>query len=162
MSGREEGTVSESVRQRLEADLRAAMRAGDHARRDTVRYILAAIKNAEIDRRGPLSGTEETAILRKLGKQLGDSIDQFRAGSRTDLADREAAQLTIVQEYLPTELSDEELNAIVDQVIDDLGASGMKEMGRVMPVLIERVAGRADGRRLSGAVRSALSARQAT
>ena len=146
-----------SVRQRLEADLRAAMKAGDQATRDTVRYVLAAIKNAEIDKRGPLAPADESAVLRRLGKQLTDAIEQYRAGGREDLATREEAQLAVVQRYLPAELSDEELAALVGEVVREVGASGPKEMGKVMPVLMERVAGRADGRRLSAAVRQALT-----
>ena len=146
-----------SVRQRLEADLRAAMKAGDQATRDTVRYVLAAIKNAEIDKRGSLAPADESAVLRRLGKQLTDAIEQYRAGGREDLATREEAQLAVVQRYLPAELSDEELAALVGEVVREVGASGPKEMGKVMPVLIERVAGRADGRRLSAAVRQALT-----
>ena len=148
--------VDGSVRQRLESDLKTAIRAGDHATRDTVRYILAAIKNAEIDNRGSLAATDETAVLRKLGKQLGDAIEQYRRGNRADLADREAAQLAVLQRYLPAELSDADIAVIVNEAIADLGASNMKEIGRVMPVVIERVAGRADGRRISDAVRAAL------
>ena len=146
-----------SVRERLEADLRAAMKAGDQATRDTVRYVLAAIKNAEIDKRGPLAPADESAVLRRLGKQLTDAIEQYRAGGREDLATREEAQLAVVQRYLPAELSDEELTALVGEVVREVGASGPKEMGKVMPVLMERVAGRADGRRLSAAVRQALA-----
>ena len=146
-----------SVRERLEADLRAAMKAGDQATRDTVRYVLAAIQNAEIDKRGALTPADESAVLRRLGKQLTDAIEQYRAGGREDLATREEAQLAVVQRYLPAELSDEELVALVGEVVREVGASGPKEMGKVMPVLMERVAGRADGRRLSAAVRQALA-----
>ena len=146
-----------SVRQRLEADLRVAMKAGDQATRDTVRYVLAAIKNAEIDKRGPLAPADESAVLRRLGKQLTDAIEQYRAGGREDLAAREEAQLAVLRRYLPQPLSDEELAALVDEVIREVGASGPKDMGKVMPALIERAGGRADGRRLSAAARAALA-----
>ena len=146
-----------SVRRRLEADLKAAMRAGDTETRDTARYILAAIKNAEIDRRGALPPADEEAVLRRLAKQLGDAIDQYRAGGREDLATREERQLAILQRYLPAALTDDELAALVGDVVRQVGATGQKDMGKVMPVLIERAAGRADGRRLSAAARSALS-----
>ena len=146
-----------NVRKRLETDLKTAMRSGDHATHDAVRYILAAIKNAEIEHRGPLPPAEATSVLHRLGKQLSDSIEQYRAGGREDLAAREEAQLAVLHRYLPAPLSDEELTALVNEVIREAGASGPKDMGKVMPVLIERAGGRADGRRLSGAVKAALS-----
>ena len=146
-----------NVREGLETDLKTAMRAGDQSTRDAVRYILAAIKNAEIEHRGPLPPAEAIAVLHRLGKQLGDSIEQYRAGGREDLAAREEAQLTVLRRYLPASLSDEELTTLVDEVIRETGASGPKDMGSVMPILIERAAGRADGRRLSAAARAALS-----
>ena len=149
--------MEESVRRRLEDDLKTAMRGGDTATRDAVRYLLAAIKNAEIEHRGPLPPAEAIAVLHRLGKQLGDSIEQYRAGGREDLAAHEEAQLTVLRRYLPASLSDEELATLVDEVIRETGASGPKDMGRVMPILIERAAGRADGRRLSAAARAALS-----
>ena len=146
-----------SVRQRLETDLRGAMRGGDTTTRDAIRYILAAIKNAEIDHRGHLPAAEEIAVLRRVGKQLGDAVEQYRAGGRDDLAGREEAQLAVLQRYLPAELDDASLAALAVEVAAELGASGPKDMGKVMPVLMERVAGRADGRRVSAAARAALS-----
>ncbi len=146
-----------SVRQRLEADLRGAMRAGDAPTRDAIRYILAAIKNAEIDHRGPLPPAEELAVLRRLGKQLADAVEQYRAGRREDLAEREEAQLAVLGRYLPAELDDARLAVLAREVAAEVGASGPKDMGRVMPVLMERVAGQADGRRVSAAARAALA-----
>ena len=146
-----------TVRSRLEADLKQAMRSGDATTRDVIRYILAAIKNAEIDARGGSGGADEVATLRKLGKQLDDAVAQYRAGGRDDLADREAAQLEVLKRYLPVEMGDEELRQIADAVVAEVGATGPKEMGKVMPVLIERVGGRAEGRRVSTAAREALA-----
>jgi uncharacterized protein YqeY len=146
-----------SIRQRLEDDLKTAMRAGDQTKRDTIRYILAAIKNAEIEHRGALAADGEQSVLKRVAKQLSDAVHQFRAGGREDLAAREENQLAILQSYLPTALTDEEIRTLVAQVIDDVGASGPKDMAKVMPVVIERAGNRADGRRLSGAARSALA-----
>jgi uncharacterized protein YqeY len=146
-----------SARQRLESDLRTAMRAGDQTARDAIRYILAAVKYAEINRRGALTEVDEQAVLRRVGKQLADAIEQYRAGGREDLAAREEAQLAVLQRYLPSELSEGELAALVATVIEETGASGAKDMGRVMPVLIARAGGRADGRRLSAAAREGLA-----
>lgn len=145
-----------TVRQRMEEDLKTAMRSADVVSRDAIRYILAAIKNAEIDARGSSTPADPVATLRRLGKQLNDSMEQYEAAGRRDLADHERAQLGVLGRYLPAELSDEDLNAIVAEAITETGATGPKDMGRVMPVAMQRVAGRADGRRISAAVKTAL------
>lgn len=146
-----------TVRQRLEDDLKSAMRSGDAATRDAIRYILSAVKNAEIDARGSSEPANIQAALRRLGKQLTDAIEQYETAGRQDLKDREAAQLAVLKRYLPQELSDEELDALVSAAIAETGASGPKDMGRVMPVVIAQADGRADGRRISAAVKKALS-----
>jgi hypothetical protein len=150
-------TEEQSVRARLEADLKTAMRARDETTRDAIRYILAQIKNAEIDHRGNLSNADAEATLRKVGKQMADAIDQFRAGDREDLAAREEAQLAVLRRYLPAEMSDDELAALVDEVIRETGAAGPKDMGKVMPVAMARAGGHADGRRVSAIVKAALA-----
>jgi uncharacterized protein YqeY len=150
--------MESTLRQRLETDLRSAMRAGNTTERDTLRYLLAAIKNAEIDRRGEMTPQDEEAVLRKQAKQLTEAVEQFRAGNREDLAAREEAQLAVLSRYLPAPLSDEELAALVAEVIAETGASDVKDLGKVMPRLIERAGGRADGRRLSMAARQVLTA----
>jgi uncharacterized protein YqeY len=146
-----------TIRQRLEDDLKSAMRAGDTVSRDAIRYILSAVKNAEIDARGSGAPADPEAALRKLGKQLQDSIEQYQSAGRQDLVDRETAQFAVLKRYLPAELSDDELNALVVQVIAETGASSAKDMGRVMPVAMQRAGGRADGRRISAAVKDALA-----
>lgn len=145
------------VRLRLEADLKDAMRAGDHGTRDAIRYILAAVKNAEIDARGRGTPPDVEAALRKLGKQLADAIEQFRAGGREDLAEKEAAQLAVLRRYLPAEMTDEELMALVETAAAEVGANSPKDMGKLMPALILRAGGRADGRRLSAAAKEVLA-----
>ncbi|MDF3039010.1 MAG: glutamyl-tRNA amidotransferase [Thermomicrobiales bacterium] len=145
-----------TVRQRLEEDLKSAMRGGDVVSRDAIRYILAAIKNAEIDARGSATPADPVATLRRLGKQLNDSIEQYEAAGRQDLADHEQAQLAVLRRYLPAELSDADLDTIVADAIAETGATGPKDMGHVMPVAMQRAAGRADGRRVSAAVKAAL------
>jgi uncharacterized protein YqeY len=146
-----------TVRQRLEEDLKSAMRAGDTVSRDAIRYILSAVKNAEIDARGSGAPADAVSALRRLGKQLTDAIEQYEAAGRQDLADHEAAQLAVLKRYLPAELSDDELTALVAAAISETGASGPKDMGRVMPIAMQRVAGRADGRRVNAAVKTALA-----
>jgi uncharacterized protein len=145
------------IRQRLEDDLKAAMRAGDTETRDAVRYILSAVKNAEIDARGTDAPADIDAALRRLGKQLNDAIEQYQSAGRQDLADHEAGQLAVLKRYLPQELSDDELRALVAEAIAETGASSPKDMGRVMPVAIAQAGGRADGRRISAAVKDALA-----
>lgn len=146
-----------TIRTRLEADLKSALRAGEHQRRDAIRYILAAVKNAEIEHRENFSETEAVDTLRRLAKQLTDSAEQYRAGNREDLVAHEEAQLAILQEYLPAEMGDDELRALAEAVVAEVGASGQKDMGKVMPVLLARVDRHADGRRVSAAAKSALS-----
>lgn len=146
-----------TLRDRLETDLKAALRAGDTIARDTIRFTLAALKNAEIEKGGPLTPAEELALLQREAKRRMESIEQFRAGNRQDLVEREEAQLAVLRRYLPAPLSDEELATLVADVIAETGAQGIKDMGKVMPVVMERVAGRADGRRVSAVVREALS-----
>ena len=145
-----------TTRQRLEDDLKVSMRAGDTTTRDAIRYLLAAVKNAEIDARGTGAAADADAALRKVAKQLADAIDQYRAAGRDDLADLENAQLEVLKRYLPKEISDEALQAVVDAAIAETAATGPKDMGRVMPVVLAKTAGQADGRRVSGAVRDAL------
>jgi uncharacterized protein YqeY len=146
-----------TLRDRLESDLKAALRAGDTTARDTIRFTLAALKNAEIEKGGPLTPAEELALLQREAKRRMESIEQFRAGKRQDLVEREEAQLAVLRRYLPAPLSDEELAQLVAQAIAETGAQGVKDMGKVMPVVMERVAGRAEGRRVSAVVREALS-----
>ncbi|HEU0116347.1 MAG TPA: GatB/YqeY domain-containing protein [Thermomicrobiales bacterium] len=147
-----------TIRSRLEADLKTAMRARDEATRDAIRYILAQLKNAEIEHRGNLAEADAEATLRRVGKQMADALDQFRAAGREDLAAREEGQLTVLRRYLPQEMSDAELAALVDDIVRETGAAGPKDMGKVMPIAIARAGGRADGRRLSASVKAALSA----
>lgn len=146
-----------TTRQRLEDDLKSAMRAGDTTTRDAIRYLLSAVKNAEIDARGSGVAADADAALRKVGKQLVDAIDQYRAAGRDDLADHESAQLDVLKRYLPQEMSDEQLQAAVAAAIAESGATGPKDMGKVMPIAMAKTAGQADGRRVSGAVKEALS-----
>jgi uncharacterized protein YqeY len=146
-----------TVRERLEADMKDAMRAGDAQTRDAIRYILSAVKNAEIDARTNPGSFDAVATLRKVGKQLSDAADQYRAGGRDDLASKEQAQLDVLQRYLPVELSDADLTALADAAAAEIGATGPKDMGKLMPALIARVQGRAAGGRISSAAKEALA-----
>jgi uncharacterized protein YqeY len=150
-------TEERGLRPRLEADLKDAMRASDQTAKDTIRYLLAAVKNAEIDRGGPLTEQEGLAVLQKQAKQRQDSIDQFRSGGRADLVEREEAQLAVLRRYLPAPLSDNEVDELARRIIDEVGATSLKDLAKVMPILVQRAAGRADGRRLNEAARRLLS-----
>ena len=108
-------TEPSSLRDRLANDLKQAMKDRDVELRDTIRFILSAVKNVEIDKRSPLTPEEEISLLRTQAKQRRDSIDQFRAGGRDELADREAAQLAILERYLPQQMTDDELAAFVKE-----------------------------------------------
>ena len=146
-----------SLHDRLSNDLKQAMKDRDTELRDTIRFVLSAVKNVEIDKRAPLTADEEIALLRTQAKQRQDSIEQFRAGGRDELADREMAQLAILERYLPQQMNDEELAEFVRSGVDEVGASGPKEMGKVMGILSKRADGRVAGKRLSSAVRAALA-----
>lgn len=146
-----------TLRERLSNDLKQAMRDREGDLRDTIRLILSAVKNAEIDKRSSLTPQEEIAVLRSQAKQRQDSIEQYRAAGRDDLANREAAELAILERYLPQQMSDEEVAAFVAAGIVESGATGQKDMGKVMGLLTKRADGRVDGRRLSAAVREALA-----
>lgn len=145
-----------SIRDRLTADLKDAMRGGDTVTRDVIRYILAAIKNAQIDEGRELSAEEETSVLRRQQKQRLESIEQFGAGNRDDLVAKESAQLEVLERYLPAAMGDDELQALANDVVSELGATGPRDMAKVMPALMEKAGDRADGRRMSAAARRAL------
>jgi len=150
--------MAESLRALLEQDMKQAMRDKDAEKRDAIRYILAMVKNAEIDKRAPLTGEEEISLLRSQVKQRQDSIEQFRNGGREDLAAKEESQVRILEAYLPQQMSDEEVTAFVAEGIAEAGATSPKDMGKVMGLLNKRAEGRVDGRRLSAAVKDALAA----
>jgi uncharacterized protein YqeY len=150
--------MTETLQERLQADLKIAMKGGDTVARESIRFLLSAYRNAEIEKRGSLTPEEELALLQRQVKQRMESVDQFRSAGRDDLVDREQTQLAVIERYLPTQLSDDELTALVGEVVGEVGATGPKDMGKVMPVLLPRINGRADGRRVSDAVRARLAA----
>lgn len=146
-------TLAETIR----ADMTAAMRAGEAFRRDTLRLLIAALDNARIAAGHDLSDEEAAVTLQREARQRRDSIEEYRKGQRDDLADREQEELEIIGGYLPEELTEDELRAAVDAVVAEVGAGGPGDMGKVMGPLMERVRGRADGRRVSELVRERLA-----
>ncbi len=146
-----------SIRQQMEADMKTAMKERDNERRDALRYVISAFKYAEIDAKGELTPEDELRLVRQQVKQRQDSIEQFRAGDREDLAEKEEAQLKILEHYLPQQMSDDELATFVANGIAEAGAEGPKDMGKVMGLLNKQADNRVDGRRLSTAVKEALA-----
>jgi uncharacterized protein YqeY len=136
--------------------MKDAMRAGDKPRLSTIRLINAAIKQREVDERIELDDTQVLAVLEKMLKQRRDSITQYDAAGRTDLADAERAEVTVIETYLPAPLDDAEVDALIDAAIDETGASSMRDMGKVMGLVKQRAAGRADMGALSGKVKARL------
>jgi len=133
-----------TLKQRIQDDMKSAMKAGEKDRLGVIRLILAAIKQREVDERIVLDDDQVLAVLDKMLKQRRDSIAQYTAAGRTDLADVESAEAVIIQEYLPQALTDEEIDGLIEQAIAETGAAGMAGMGKVMAVLKPKMQGRAD------------------
>ena len=150
-----------SLTERLNEDMKSAMRSGDNRRRDVIRYLNAAIANAAIEKRGDLDDAEVEKLIRTQVKQRRDSIDLFGKGGRDELAAEEEAQVAILLEYLPTQLSHDELIELVRTTADSLDVSSAKDMSRLMPALVEAAAGRAEGRILSQLASEELTRRSA-
>lgn len=144
-----------SLKEQIVEDMKNAMRAKDSARLGTIRLLTAAMKQKEVDERKDLSDTDVLGIIEKMIKQRRDSISQFEAGGRQDLADKEKAELEVLSAYMPAALSAEEIAQAVKEAV--AGAAGPQDMGKVMAALKTRLAGRADMSVVSGMVKSALA-----
>jgi uncharacterized protein YqeY len=147
-----------SITAKLQDDMKAALRSGNKLELGALRLAIAALKRQAIDTRTTLTEDAELAVLQKLIKQGRDSEQQFSAAGRTDLADKEAAEIAIFERYLPQALSREELETLIKATIADSGAAGVRDMGKVMAALKARVQGRADMGKVSARVREVLSA----
>jgi hypothetical protein len=145
------------LKQRIQDDVKAAMRAKDKARLSTLRLITAAIKQREVDERIELDDTQVLAILDKMVKQRRDSISQYEQAGRTELAQQEHAEITVIQEFLPAGLSDDEILALIEQAIQTTGATGMQDMGKIMGQLKPQMQGRADMAQVSRLVKQKLT-----
>ena len=146
-----------TLKDRITEDMKTAMRAKDAARLLTIRGLLAACKQREVDERIVLDDAAVIAIVDKLVKQRKDSITQFTAGNRQDLVDKEAAELQVLEAYLPQRLGADEVAAEVAKIVAELGASGPGDMGKVMGAVKTRLAGKADMGLVSAAVKKALT-----
>jgi uncharacterized protein len=145
-----------SLKERIQQDMKDAMRAADKPRLGTIRLILAAIKQIEVDERKDLDDTGITIVLDRMVKQRRESISQFEKAGRTDLVDQEAAELAIIQTYLPEPLSESELNALINEAMAQTGASSIKDMGKVMALLKPKLQGRADMGAVSAMIKTRL------
>ena len=148
-----------ALREKLDEDLKSAMRAKDSLRMNTVRGLKSAIKYREIELMKPLDDAGILGVMATEIKRRRDSVEQYKAGNRVDLADKEEAELRILQEFLPQQLSLAEVEAKVDEVIGRVGAKGPKDMGAVMKALLPDVQGRADGKVVSELVKQRLAGR---
>ncbi len=133
-----------STKQQLTEDMKAAMRGGDKHKLGVVRLMLAAVKQREVDERVELDEAQVLAVLEKMLKQRKDSISQYVAAGREDLAEVERAEITVIETYLPSKLSDTELDALIEAAIAETGASSARDMGKVVGVVKAKAAGRAD------------------
>ena len=146
-----------ALKNRLSDDVKTAMRARDAERLSTLRMAQAAIKQREVDERIELDDAQVTAVIEKMVKQRRESVEQYRAGGRDDLADAEAAEIELLKAYLPEPLDDGQLEQLVDQIVSETGATGMQDMGRIMGQIKKQAAGRADMGKVSALVKARLS-----
>lgn len=138
------------------SDLKTAMKARDKTRVGTLRMIVAAAKNEKIKKGGELSQDDFIGLLTREAKKRREASEQFRSGGRDEMADKEDAELLVIQDYLPKAMSEDDVRAIIAELVAQTGASGMKEMGKVMGPLMGKIRGRFDGKKASALVREAL------
>jgi len=146
-----------SLKQKLRDDLKQSVRDGDKAKRGTIRLLIADIKNAEIARQAELDDADILGIVAKQIRQHKESIEAFRQGKRDDLVAQEEAELAVLQGYLPQQMTREEIISAARLVIDEVGAQGPGDKGKVMPKLIAQLKGRADGREINAIVSELLT-----
>jgi uncharacterized protein len=146
-----------SLKERITEDMKTAMRAGEKDRLATIRLILSAIKQREVDERIALDDTQVLAVVEKMVKQRKEAIAQFEAGGRADLVAKETAEIAILQAYLPAQMSDAEIDALITEAIASTGAASIKDMGKVMAAVKAKAQGRADMGAVSGRIKQKLS-----
>jgi len=145
-----------ALKEKITNDMKAALRAGDKPRLGVIRLIMAAIKQREVDERIQLDDTQVLAVLDKMLKQRRESIVQYEKGQRADLVAQEQAEITVIQNYLPAQLSESELDGLIVNAINSSGANSMKDMGKVMGLLKPQVQGRADMGMVSARIKAKL------
>ncbi len=144
------------LKEKIMADMKEAMKAKDAAKVSTLRLLLSEIKNREIDKRGELTDDEVIAVIQKAVKQRKESIEQYEKAGRSELVEKEKKELEILEAYLPQPLTEEELDALIDETIKEVGATSIKDMGKVMKAIMPKVRGRADGKLVNQKVREKL------
>ncbi len=144
------------LKEKIMQDMKEAMKAKDTAKVSTLRLLISEIKNKEIDKRGELTDDEILAVIQKAVKQRKESIEQYEKAGRSDLVEKEKKELEILEAYLPQPLSEEELEAIIDEAIKEAQATSVKDMGKVMKIVMPKVRGRADGKIVNQKVREKL------
>ena len=147
-----------SLKERITDDMKAAMRSGEKERLGVIRMITSAIKQREVDERITLDDAQVLSVLEKMIKQRKESLVQFQAGNRQDLVDKESAEITLLQGYLPAQLSDTELDTLIQEAITATGAAGIKDMGKVMGLIKGKAQGRADMGAVGAKIKARLSA----
>ncbi|HEX5651233.1 MAG TPA: GatB/YqeY domain-containing protein [Steroidobacteraceae bacterium] len=151
-------STTTTLKERITEDMKSAMRAADKERLGTIRMLQAAIKQREVDERITLDDAQVLAVIEKMVKQRKESIGQFELGGRTDLAAKEKAEIEQLQAYLPAQLSEAEVDALIKEAIATTGAASIKDMGKVMGVVKAKAAGRADMGAVSARIKAALGA----
>ena len=146
-----------TLKQQLTDDMKAAMRGGDKHRLGVIRLVLAAIKQREVDERVELDDVQTLAVLEKMLKQRKDSVSQYVAGHREDLAEVERAEMAVIETYLPAQLDEAELDALIADAIAATGASSPRDMGKVVAAVKEKAAGRADMGKVSSLIKARLA-----
>jgi len=146
-----------SLKERITDDMKAAMRSGEKERLGVIRMITSAIKQREVDERITLDDSQVLSVLEKMIKQRKESVVQFQAGNRQDLVDKESAEITLLQAYLPAQLGDAELDALIGEAIAASGAASIKDMGKVMAIIKTKAQGRADMAAVGAKIKARLS-----
>jgi uncharacterized protein len=150
-----------SLKERIQKDMQAAMRSKDARRLGVIRLLMAAIKQREIDERITLDDTEVVAVIEKMLKQRRESLSQFQSAGRQDLADQESYEISVLHEYLPEQLSANEIEQLIADALNETHAASMKDMGKIMAILKPKLQGRADLSEVSKKIKSALESKQA-
>jgi uncharacterized protein YqeY len=146
-----------SLKEQITDDMKAAMRSGEKERLGVIRMITSAIKQREIDERITLDDAQVLSVLEKMIKQRKESLVQFQAGNRQDLVDKEAAEITLLQGYMPSQLSDADIDALIADAIAATGAASIKDMGKVMAIIKAKAQGRADMAAVGSKIKARLS-----
>ncbi len=150
--------TSSELKERLQSDVKTAMKSGNKADLATLRLVMAAIKQREVDERISLDDAQIIAVLDKMVKQRKESIEQYQQAQRDDLVAKESSELEVIQRYLPQALSGDEIQALINEAIEASGAESIKDMGKVMGLLKPKLQGRADMGKVSGDIKARLNA----